>query len=110
LSAPADAKLIIQNQDVGLRKTNVTGADWFGWDSQTGGCRSGAPYPLSAAGINIAAPTPPELVVSVSGFFSISTNHLGNFDRGDYTFRENVTQQQGAHELHFGGEGIPPSE
>jgi Carboxypeptidase regulatory-like domain/TonB dependent receptor-like, beta-barrel len=77
---------------------------WFGWDSQTGGSRSGAPYPFSAAGINIAAPTPPELVVSVSGFFSVSTNHLGNFDRGDYTFRENVTLQRGAHELHFGGE------
>jgi Carboxypeptidase regulatory-like domain len=67
---------------------------WFGWDSQTGGSRSGAPYPFSAAGINIAAPTPPELVLSVSGFFSVSTNHLGNFDRGDYTFRENVTLQR----------------
>lgn len=79
---------------------------WFGWDQQTGGSRSGAPFPFSDAGINIAAPTPPELVVSVSGFFSISTNHLGNFDRGDYTFREDVTLQRGAHELHFGGEAV----
>jgi hypothetical protein len=79
---------------------------WFGWDSQTGGSRSGAPFPFSTAGINIAAPTPPELVVSVSGFFGISTNHLGNFDRGDYTFRENVTFQRGSHELHFGGEAV----
>src|SRR5579872_1633051 len=71
---------------------------WFGWDQQTGGSRSGAPFPFSAAGINIAAPTPPELVVSVSGFFSVSSGHLGNFDRGDYTFRENVTWQHGAHE------------
>jgi hypothetical protein len=79
---------------------------WFGWDQQTGGSRSGAPYPFSNAGINIAAPTPPELVVSVSGFFSVSTNHLGNFDRGDYTFREDVTLQRGTHELHFGGEAV----
>ncbi len=79
---------------------------WFGWDAQTGGSRSGAPYPFSAAGVNIGAPTPPELVVSVSGFFSVSTNHLGNFDRGDYTFREDVTLQRGAHELHFGGEAV----
>ena len=79
---------------------------WFGWDSQTGGSRSGAPYPFSEAGVNIAAPTPPELVVSVPGFFSFSTNHLGNFDRGDYTFREDVTMQRGAHELHVGGEAV----
>jgi hypothetical protein len=79
---------------------------WFGWDAQSGGSRSGAPFPFSAAGINIAAPTPPELSLSVSGFFGISTNHLGNFDRGDYTFRENVTLQRGAHELHFGGEAV----
>ena len=79
---------------------------WFGWDQQTGGSRSGAPYPFSNAGVNIAAPTPPELVVSVSGFFSVSTNHLGNFDRGDYTFREDVTLQRGTHELHFGGEAV----
>ena len=78
----------------------------FGWDAQTGGSRSGAPYPFSAAGVNIAAPTPPELVVSVSGFFSVSTNHLGDFGRGDYTFREDVTLQRGAHELHFGGEAV----
>jgi hypothetical protein len=79
---------------------------WFGWDQQTGGSRSGAPFPFSSAGINIAAPTPPELVLNVSGFFSVSTNHLGNFDRGDYTFREDVTWQHGSHELHFGGEAV----
>ena len=40
---------------------------WFGWDQQTGGSRSGAPYPFSRPA-STAAPTPPELVVSVSGF------------------------------------------
>ena len=79
---------------------------WFGWDSQTGGSRSGAPYPFSSAGVNIAAPTPPELVVSVGGFFNVSTNHLGNFDRGDYTVREDVTMQRGSHEIHVGGEAV----
>ncbi len=79
---------------------------WFGWDSQTGGSRSGAPYGFPAAGIQVAAPTPPELVVSVSGFFGISTNHLGDFDRGDYTIREDVTKQHGVHEFHFGGEAV----
>ncbi|MDQ6678694.1 MAG: carboxypeptidase regulatory-like domain-containing protein [Acidobacteriota bacterium] len=79
---------------------------WFGWDSQTGGSRSGAPYAFSDLGVNIAAPTPPELVVNVNGFFSISTNHLGNFNRSDYTVREDVAIQHGAHELHIGGEAV----
>jgi hypothetical protein len=79
---------------------------WFGWTSQTGGSRSGAPFAFSAAGVNIAAPTPPELVVSVPGFFSVSTNHLGDFSRGDYTIREDVALQRGPQELHFGGEAV----
>ncbi len=45
-------------------------------------------------------------MVSVSGFFGISTNHLGDFDRGDYTIREDVTKQHGVHEFHFGGEAV----
>jgi len=79
---------------------------WFGWTSQTGGSRSGAPFGFPAAGVQIAAPTPPELVVSVPGFFSVSTNHLGNFDRGDYTIREDIAEQRGAHEIHVGGEVV----
>jgi hypothetical protein len=79
---------------------------WFGWTSQTGGSRSGAPFAFSTAGVNIAAPTPPELVLSVPDFFSISTNHLGDFSRGDYTAREDVALQRGPHELHFGGEAV----
>ncbi len=79
---------------------------WFGWDEQTGGSLSGAPFSFPDIGVQIAAPTPPELVVSVPGFFSISTNHLGNFDRGDYTFREDVTMQRGKHEIHVGGEAV----
>ncbi|MDQ6704764.1 MAG: TonB-dependent receptor, partial [Acidobacteriota bacterium] len=79
---------------------------WFGWDDQTGGSRSGAPYPFSNLGVNIAAPTPPELVVGVSGFFSVSTGHLGDFNRSDYTVREDIAVQRGSHELHIGGEAV----
>jgi Carboxypeptidase regulatory-like domain/TonB dependent receptor len=79
---------------------------WFGWDDQVGGSLSGAPFTFPSIGVNIAAPTPPELVASVSGFFSVSTNHLGNFNRGDTTFREDVTLQRGAHEIHVGGEAL----
>ena len=54
----------------------------------------------------IAAPDPPELSLSVSGNFSIGTNHIGDFDRSDFTFREVATKQAGAHELKFGGEAV----
>src|SRR5579872_5047023 len=79
---------------------------WFGWDSQTGGSLSGAPFGFPDAGIQIAAPTPPEMSVGVSGFFGFSTNHLGVFNRGDYTIREDVTMQRGRHEIHVGGEAV----
>ena len=81
---------------------------WFGWDSQTGGSLSGAPYSFPDAGVQIAAPTPPELSLSVNGFFSFNTNHLGVFDRGDWTIHEDVTLQHGAHELHFGTDVVRP--
>jgi len=49
---------------------------------------------------------PPELSLSVTGGFSISTNHLGQFDRGDFTIREVVTKIKGAHGFKFGGEAV----
>ena len=79
---------------------------WFGWDAQTGGSLSGAPFGFPDAGINIAAPTPPEMSLSVGGYFSFGTNHLGDFNRGDWTVHEDVTEQRGAHELHFGGDVV----
>ena len=79
---------------------------WFGWTSQTGGSLSGAPFSFPTAGVQIAAPTPPELVVSVPGFFNVSTNHLGNFNRGDYTVREDVALQRNRQEIHIGGEAV----
>jgi Carboxypeptidase regulatory-like domain/TonB dependent receptor len=79
---------------------------WFGWNQQRGGSLSSAPFSFPDAGAKIGAPTPPELSLDVSGGFSINTNHLGDFDRGDWTVRENVTAIRGAHELHFGGEAV----
>ncbi len=79
---------------------------WFSWTSQTGGSLSGAPFGFPAAGIAIAAPTPPEMSLYVNGFFNWQTNHLGTFDRGDYSFREDVTLERGAHEIHLGGEAL----
>jgi Carboxypeptidase regulatory-like domain len=79
---------------------------WFSWTSQTGGSLSGAPFGLPAAGVQIAAPDPPEIALNVNGFFNINTNHIGRFDRGDYSIREDLTFQRGAHEFHVGGEAL----
>jgi hypothetical protein len=84
----------------------------FGLNRQRGGSLSSAPFSYPDAGVRIssaassALKAPPEIVMSVTGAFSISTNHLGDFDRGDFTIRENVTKIMGAHELHLGGEAV----
>lgn len=84
----------------------------FGLNRQRGGSLSSAPFSFRDAGVRIEGPetsslkAPPELVLSVTGGFSINTNHLGDFDRGDFTVREVVTRIRGRHELRMGGEAI----
>ena len=51
-------------------------------------------------------PNPPELNLVVGGYFDIATSHQGDFDRGDWTIREDVTKVAGAREMHFGGEAV----
>ncbi|MGH9325404.1 MAG: TonB-dependent receptor domain-containing protein [Terriglobia bacterium] len=79
---------------------------WFGWNSQTGGSRSGAPFSFPDLGVNTAATNPPELSLFVGGFFNIETNHFGNFNRGTDTIREAVSLEHGSQDLHFGVEVV----
>jgi hypothetical protein len=79
---------------------------WFGWNQQNGGSLSGAPFCFPDAGVNIASTKPCELVVGIGGGFSIGSNHYGAFNRGDQTYREDVTYIKGSHEIHFGGEAL----
>ena len=78
----------------------------FGLNRQRGGSLSSAPFSFPDAGIQIAAPSPPELSMSITGGFGIGTSHPGDFDRGSFTIREVVTKIVGPHELHFGGEAV----
>src|SRR4029453_15722331 len=84
----------------------------FGFNRQRGGSLSSGPFSYPDAGVRIssaassALQAPPEIVMSVTGGFSINTNHLGDFDRGDFTIRENLTTLHGPHELHVGGEVV----
>jgi hypothetical protein len=77
---------------------------WFGGNSQTGGSLSGAPFSFPSQGIQIAAPTPPDLNLYVQGYFGVGTNQMGTFNRGDWLVRKDVTKVAGNHELHMGGE------
>jgi hypothetical protein len=93
-------------------KANLMLTSTFGLNRQRGGSRSSAPFGFPEAGIKIANASesalkaPPELIVNVTGAFNLSTNHLGDFDRGDVTIRENLTWIRGGHEFHFGGEAV----
>ncbi len=84
----------------------------FGLNRQRGGTLSSAPFNYEDAGIKILGPqdtplkAPPEMGITVTSGFSFTTNHLGQFDRGDFTIREVVTKIHGAHELRFGGEAL----
>ncbi len=79
---------------------------WFGWDQQNGGSLSGAPFCPSTAGIDIAGTTPCEISLTVAGGFSVQSSHYGAFNRGDSTYREDITWIKGSHELHLGGEAL----
>jgi len=84
----------------------------FGLNRQRGGSLSSAPFGYPDAGVKISSAAssdlkaPPELSMSITGAFGLGTNHLGAFDRGDYTVREVVTKIRGPHELRFGGEAL----
>ncbi len=122
---PTDNLLAASNQAKAVRVQNVsinhtfTGSrsmvfsTTFGMVRQRGGSLSTAPFGMTDAGVKIIGPedhplidSPPELIVSVTGGFNINTNHLGDFDRGDFTFRHVATKIAGNHELRFGGEAV----
>ena len=78
----------------------------FGWDSQTGGNLTGTTYYMSDFGVQIAPPKYPDMELTVGGYFNFSSSETGHFNRGDKSFREVVTWQNGKHELVFGGDLI----
>jgi len=97
----------VRVQDLGASYTYTISpssllTSWFSWNSQTGGSLSSAPFGFPTAGVNIAAATPPELVLVVNGYFQIQTNHEGIFDRGDWTVRENYSRSKGSNQLSIG--------
>jgi Carboxypeptidase regulatory-like domain/TonB dependent receptor len=79
---------------------------WFGWNQQRGGHFPNATFGFPDVGSTISAPSDPQLAFSVDGYFSVTTSERGDFDRGDWTVREDVSWIKHSHELHFGAEVV----
>lgn len=76
----------------------------FSYNRNNGTVTSGAPFSLVSLGIPIASTTPPELSITVSGYFTISSGHPTMVNRNDYHVSDSVHWVVGAHELAFGGD------
>lgn len=79
---------------------------WFGWEEQTGGSLSGAPFGWPSLGVNIANVSPPAYYLDVAGFFGANSAQLGTFNRGSKTIHEDVAWVHGRQQFHFGVEII----
>src|SRR5437870_1527248 len=76
----------------------------FSYNRINGTIVSGAPFSFADLGIPIAHSTPPELVVSVAGYFSIGTGHPGAFNRQNFHFSDSLHWIRGRHEIAIGGD------
>ncbi len=76
----------------------------FSFNRINGSIVSGAPFSYPSLGIPIAASTPPEIVLSVSGYFSIGTGHPGHFNRQNFHFTDSLHWIKGSHEIAIGGD------
>jgi|SRR5579871_277956 len=76
----------------------------FSYNRITGTIVSGAPFSFTDLGVDIASTTPPELTISVNGYFSVGTGHPGNFNRQNYHIADSAHWIRGAHEIAIGGD------
>ncbi|HZT29588.1 MAG TPA: carboxypeptidase regulatory-like domain-containing protein [Bryobacteraceae bacterium] len=76
----------------------------FSYNRINGTIISGAPFSWTDLGIPIASSTPPELTLSVAGYFSVGTGHPGEFNRQNFHFTDSVHWIRGGHEIAIGGD------
>lgn len=66
---------------------------------------SGAPFDYSALGIqNVATTNPAELVIAVTGYYSINSGHPGSFVRDTFQLADSLHWIKGKHEIAVGGD------
>jgi hypothetical protein len=85
---------------------NLLNSAIFSYNRNNGTVISGAPFSFASLGIPIASTDPPELTLSVSGFFSISSGHPGHFNRNNFNYSDSVHWVHGAHEIAIGGDFV----
>ena len=84
--------------------SNMLNSLIFSYNRNNGTIISGAPFSFPSLGIPIAASDPPELALSVSGYFSIGTGHQAKVGRHDYHISDSLHWIVGNHELAIGGD------
>jgi hypothetical protein len=85
-------------------RPNVLNNFIFSYNKTSGSIISGAPFSLSSIGVPIAGPNPPEINMTISGYFTLNTGAPGDFDRHNFHFADSLHWIRGAHELAFGGD------
>jgi hypothetical protein len=83
---------------------NLLNSFIFSYNRNNGTVISGAPFSLASLGIPIASTTPPELALSVSGYFTIDSGHPTKANRHDYHITDSVHWVRGSHEMAIGGD------
>ena len=83
---------------------NLVNSVIFSYNYNNGQAISGAPFSLGSIGVAIAGPTPPEINVSIAGYFGISTGAPGEFKRDNYHIADTVHWVRGSHDIALGGD------
>jgi hypothetical protein len=83
---------------------NLLNSFIFSYNRNNGTVRSGAPFNWASLGIPIASTTPPEIRVSVSGYFGVDSGHPTQANRHDYHASDSLHWVIGPHELAIGGD------
>lgn len=81
---------------------NLINSAIFTFNRTHGTIITAAPFSPAGFGVPIAATTPSEISFTVSGYFSIGTDHPSAFNRQNYNFSDALHYIRGSHELAFG--------
>lgn len=83
---------------------NVLNSFIFSYNRNNGTITSGAPFSWTSLGIPVSSTTPPELQLTVSGYFTVSSGHPTQANRHDYHYSDSLHWVHGAHEIAIGGD------
>ncbi|MCU1259173.1 MAG: hypothetical protein JWO80_2058, partial [Bryobacterales bacterium] len=74
------------------------------YNRNNGTVLSGAPFSFNSLGIPIASTTPPELSLTVTGFFRLNSGHPTEANRHNFDFSDSLHWVVGSHDIAMGGD------